>query len=243
MRPRLATGLLGDSIATNLFMLGYAYQRGLVPLSATAIERAIELNAVAVDFNRGAFRWGRRAAEDRALVEARATPAAAVPASHRLSETLDQVIDRRIAFLTDYQDRAYAARYAALVQRVRDAEAACLPGGTALTDAVARSLFKLMAYKDEYEVARLYTQSDFLKRVADQFRRPLRAALSLRAADPRRPRPADRAFAQARIRAVDADGIPDAGQAAPAARHPARHFRAQRGAPHRAPADRRIRER
>ena len=121
---RLATGLLGDSIASNLFMLGYAYQRGLVPLSAEAIERAIELNGVAVEFNRNAFRWGRRAAIDPALVEAHATPPSAVPASHRLSETLDQVIDRRIAFLTDYQDTAYAARYAARVRRVREAEGA-----------------------------------------------------------------------------------------------------------------------
>jgi indolepyruvate ferredoxin oxidoreductase len=169
---RLATGLLGDSIATNLFMLGYAYQRGLVPLSGDAIERAIELNAVAVDLNLAAFRWGRRAAVDRALVEARATPPNAVPASHRLSETLDQVINRRITFLTGYQDTAYAARYAARVRRVREAETACLPGSTALTEAVARSLFKLMAYKDEYEVARLYTESDFLKRVADQFEGP-----------------------------------------------------------------------
>jgi indolepyruvate ferredoxin oxidoreductase len=166
---RLATGLLGDSIASNLFMLGYAYQRGLVPLSAEAIERAIELNAVAVEFNHSAFRWGRRAAVDLALVEARAVPSSAVPASHRLSETLDQVIDRRVKFLTDYQDRAYAARYSVRVQRVRDAEARCLPASTALTAAVARGLFKLMAYKDEYEVARLYTESDFLKRVSDQF--------------------------------------------------------------------------
>jgi indolepyruvate ferredoxin oxidoreductase len=166
---RLATGLLGDSIASNLFMLGYAYQRGLVPLAAEAIERAIELNGVAVDFNRNAFRWGRRAAIDPALVEARAMPQSAVPASHRRSETLDQVIDRRVAFLTDYQNTGYAARYAARVRRVREAEARCLPGNTKLTEAVARSLFKLMAYKDEYEVARLYTESDFLKRVADQF--------------------------------------------------------------------------
>jgi indolepyruvate ferredoxin oxidoreductase len=166
---RLATGLLGDSIASNLFMLGYAYQRGLVPLSAEAIERAIELNAVAVDFNRSAFRWGRRTAIDPVLVEARATPQNAVPESHRLSETLDQLIDRRTAFLTGYQDRAYGARYSARVRRVREAEAAAVPNSTTLTAAVARSLFKLMAYKDEYEVARLYTQSDFLKRVADQF--------------------------------------------------------------------------
>ena len=95
-----------------------------------------------------------------------------MPASQRLSETLDQLIERRIAFLTDYQDRAYAARFADRVRQVREVEAACLPGSTELTEAVARGLFKLMAYKDEYEVARLYTQSDFLKRVADQFDGP-----------------------------------------------------------------------
>ena len=169
---RLATGLLGDSIASNLFMLGYAYQRGLVPLSSEAIERAIGLNGVAVEFNLGAFRWGRRAAVDPALVEARATPRTAIAPSHLLSETLDQVIDRRVAFLTDYQDRAYARRYADRIGRVHTAEAAGVPGATALTEAVARSLFKLMAYKDEYEVARLYTESDFLKRVADRFEGP-----------------------------------------------------------------------
>ncbi len=176
---RLATGLFGDSIASNLFMLGYAYQRGLVPLTAEAIERAIELNGVAVEFNRGALRWGRRAAIDPALVEARATPRAAIPPSHLLSETLDRMIERRVAFLTDYQDAAYASRYMAGVRRVRDAEAACVPGTTALTQAVARSLFKLMAYKDEYEVARLYTETDFLKRVADQFEGPYELRLHL----------------------------------------------------------------
>ncbi len=169
---RLATGLLGDSIATNLFLLGYAYQQGLVPLSAEAIERAIELNAVAVEFNTNAFRWGRRAAVDRAFVEARATPAAAQPPSHRLSESPDEIIARRVAFLTGYQNRAYAQRYEALVRRVRAVEAQAVPGNTALSEAVARGLFKLMAYKDEYEVARLYTESDFLKRVADQFEGP-----------------------------------------------------------------------
>jgi indolepyruvate ferredoxin oxidoreductase len=165
----LATGLLGDSIASNLFMLGFAYQRGLVPLSAEAIERAIALNGVAVEFNHDAFRWGRRAAVDPELVQTRAIPPATVPASHRLSDTLEQLISRRVAFLTDYQNAAYAARYADKIRRVREAETVCLPGETGLTQAVARSLFKLMAYKDEYEVARLYTETDFLKRVADQF--------------------------------------------------------------------------
>jgi len=166
---RLATSLLGDAIATNLFMLGYAYQKGLVPVSGEAIDRAIELNAVAVEFNRSAFRWGRRAAVDRALVEARANPPSAMPESHRRAETLDEAIHRRVEFLMQYQDAAYGARYAERVARVRETEAARTGGGTELTDAVARALFKLMAYKDEYEVARLYTESDFLHRVADQF--------------------------------------------------------------------------
>jgi indolepyruvate ferredoxin oxidoreductase len=176
---RLATGLLGDSIASNLFMLGFAYQRGLVPLSGAAIERAIELNAVAIDFNKNAFRWGRRAAVDPALVEERATPAAAVPASHRLSESLDQIIDRRVEFLTEYQDARYAARYQAQVRRTREAETKCLPGQTRLAEAVSRGLFKLMAYKDEYEVARLYAETDFLKRVADTFEGPYRLRFHL----------------------------------------------------------------
>src|SRR6266481_6388659 len=165
----LATGLLGDSIATNLFMLGYAYQRGLVPVSAGAIEQAIALNGVAVELNLDAFRWGRHAAVDPALVEGRATASATVPDSHRLSETLEQIIERRTAFLTEYQNAAYAARYASWIRRLREVETACLPGQTALTQTVAQALFKLMAYKDEYEVARLYAESDFLKRVADRF--------------------------------------------------------------------------
>jgi len=168
----LATGLLGDAIASNLFMLGFAHQRGLVPLSAEAIERAIALNGVAIEFNQAAFRWGRRTAVDPELVQARAIPPAAAPPSHRLSDTLDEVISRRVAFLTKYQDAAYAARYAARVGRVREAEAACLPGETELTQSVARSLFKLMAYKDEYEVARLYADTDFLQRIAERVEGP-----------------------------------------------------------------------
>ena len=168
----LATGLLGDSIAGNLFMLGFAYQRGLVPLSGEAIERAIALNGVAVEFNHAAFRWGRRAAIDPEFVRIRAIPPAAVPPWHRLSETLDELVSRRAAFLTDYQSAAYAARYASRVERVREAEALCLPGETGLTQSVARSLFKLMAYKDEYEVARLYTDTGFLRDIADRIEGP-----------------------------------------------------------------------
>jgi len=156
-------------------MLGYAYQRGKVPVSAAAIDRAIELNGAALDFNRRAFRWGRRAAVDPALVAERAVPADAKPVSHRLSETLEEVVARRVAFLTDYQNAAYASRYAGWIDRVRAAETAAIAGSTALTaltDTVARALFKLMAYKDEYEVARLYTDGDFLKRVAQRFDGP-----------------------------------------------------------------------
>jgi indolepyruvate ferredoxin oxidoreductase len=166
---RLATGLLGDSIATNLFMLGYAWQQGLVPLSEAAILKAIELNGVAVEFNKRAFRWGRRAAHDRQAVERAAAPPEAVPESRRLSRSFDELVRRRVEFLTAYQDAAYASRYENSVRRVAEAEARRTPGRSGLAEAAARSLFKLMAYKDEYEVARLYAETDFLKRVADEF--------------------------------------------------------------------------
>jgi indolepyruvate ferredoxin oxidoreductase len=113
------------------------------------------------------------------LVEARAIPLEAKPDTHHLSQTLDETIARRIAFLTDYQDAAYAERYADWLRRVRIAETARLPDSSALSEAVARALFKLMAYKDEYEVARLYTEGDFLKRVADRFDGPYRLRFHL----------------------------------------------------------------
>ena len=165
---KLATGLMGDSIATNLFMVGYAYQRGLLPVSEAAILRAIELNAAAIESNKQSFRWGRLAAVDPARVSAAAIPAA-IPESQRLSATLDEAIERRREFLAAYQDAAYAKRYADFVAKVRAAESARLPGATALTEAVARYYFKLLAVKDEYEVARLYTQTDFNERVAAAF--------------------------------------------------------------------------
>ncbi|MFM9884876.1 MAG: indolepyruvate ferredoxin oxidoreductase family protein [Burkholderiales bacterium] len=166
---RLATALMGDAIATNLFMLGYAYQKGMIPLAATAIERAIELNAVAVEQNKKAFVWGRRAALDAALVERAATPATVVPIAQALSRTLEETISRRVQFLTDYQDATYAERYRALVEQVRKAEAVKTPGSTELTEAVARYYFKLMAYKDEYEVARLYTSGEFKQKLESAF--------------------------------------------------------------------------
>ncbi|MDH4181112.1 MAG: indolepyruvate ferredoxin oxidoreductase family protein, partial [Betaproteobacteria bacterium] len=165
---KLATGLMGDSIATNLFMVGFAYQRGRLPVSEAAIVKAIELNGTAIEANTRSFQWGRLAAVDPQRV-AQAAIAKELPDSQRLSATLDEVVARRVAFLTDYQDAAYAQRYARLVARVRERERALLPGETALADAVARAYFKLLAVKDEYEVARLYAQTDFAQRVAAQF--------------------------------------------------------------------------
>jgi indolepyruvate ferredoxin oxidoreductase len=164
---RLATALLGDAIATNLFLTGYAYQRGLLPISAEALERAIELNGVAVDANRRAFRWGRYAALDRAAVERVAAPTA--PAEERVAQSLDEIVARRVRYLTDYQDAAYAKRYERLVRRAESAERQRTPGATGLAEAVAKNLFKLMAYKDEYEVARLYTEGSFLRALHRQF--------------------------------------------------------------------------
>ena len=163
---KLATALMGDSIAANLFMLGYAWQKGLVPLSEAALLRAIELNGVAVASNQRSFLWGRRAAVDLARVERTAVPAQVVQV--RMPQSLDGVVKKRVEFLTGYQDAAYAARYADLVARVREREAA-LGLGSKLSMAVAKSLFKLMAYKDEYEVARLYTDGRFVEQLKTQF--------------------------------------------------------------------------
>jgi len=237
---QLATALLGDAIATNLFILGYAWQLGLVPISFEALMRAVELNGAAVEMNRQAFAWGRLAAEDpqavasaaglvrnpatadertsdglhqlppgdwegnewgstsapqplRAERELRGLPdsgdgagaggsaqasplnvatgeIAALPLDDlRLSRSLDELVSRREKFLTEYQDAAYARRYSELVAKVRAAENLKAPGSTALSEAVARYAFKLMAYKDEYEVARLYTSGEFQRRLQQQF--------------------------------------------------------------------------
>ncbi len=175
----LATKLLGDSIASNLFMLGYAWQKGWVPVSLDALMRAIELNAAAVDMNKAAFNWGRMAVHDVAVVRAaaHASPSTTAATSANadafddaaISRTLDEEIARRVSFLTDYQNAAYAKRYEALVGKVRAAEQQKSPGFTSLAEAVARYAFKLMAYKDEYEVARLYTSGDFEKRIRETF--------------------------------------------------------------------------
>ena len=166
---RLATALLGSSLGANIFMVGYAYQLGALPLSADAIEQAIALNGEAVPMNLAAFHWGRRAALDRDAVEALAKPKAESRDENRtLSQTFEETVERRVAFLTAYQNAAYAARYRDWVGKVKAAESAKAPGQCGLAEAVARYLFKLMAYKDEYEVARLYTDGNFLKQVASE---------------------------------------------------------------------------
>ena len=219
---QLATALMGDAIAANLFMLGYAWQQGLVPLSFESLMRAVELNGAAIAMNKTAFAWGRLAAIDLpAVMDAagivRNAPTAAENRAHelpllaptaneghesglspqgamyeedelrhvpshggtevaflplddaRLSRSLDEVIARRIDFLTDYQDAAYAKRYSDFVSRVRAEEERRAPGSSDLSEAVARYFFKLMAYKDEYEVARLYTSPEFRRRIEQQF--------------------------------------------------------------------------
>jgi indolepyruvate ferredoxin oxidoreductase len=163
---RLTTALLGQPVGANMFLLGYAYQIGALPITAEAIERALELNGQAVAMNQTAFRWGRRAAVDAAAVEklVESAPEAASDARH-LSQSFDEVVARRVAFLTAYQNAGYAERYRVWVDKARRAEAENAPGRCGLAEAVARYLFKLMAYKDEYEVARLFADESFLKQV------------------------------------------------------------------------------
>jgi indolepyruvate ferredoxin oxidoreductase len=163
----LATAIMGDSIATNLFMLGYAWQKGLVPLSLDALMRAIELNGVAVDTSKRTFDWGRLAAHNLAAVQAAAKPTLRV--EKQVARTLSDIVAKRVELLTAYQDKAYAERYRAFVDKVAAAEKDKARGRSGLAEAVAKSLYKLMAYKDEYEVGRLYSDGDFLKKLGAQF--------------------------------------------------------------------------
>ena len=198
---RIATALTGDAIATNLFMLGFAWQKGHIPLSRAAIERAIEINGVAVEMNLSAFDRGRRTAADRDAMERRAAPDTAASrtasgtasgiasgtasgiasgiasgtassievAPPRRRETLESLVDHRAAFLADYRNAAYADRYRGFVERVRDAERSRAKGMRGLAEAVARGYFKLLAYKDEYEVARLFAAPEFRRRLEATF--------------------------------------------------------------------------
>lgn len=164
-----ANAFLGNAIAANMFMLGFAWQFGGVPLSRTSLLRAIELNGEAVAMNKQAFELGRRAAHDPGALTSALAEAKAPTQARHLSETLEEIIARRVDYLTAYQNAAYAARYRHLVARIQVKEVQIMPGQSALAESVARYLFKLMAYKDEYEVARLYADGSFQKQVAATF--------------------------------------------------------------------------
>ena len=174
----IATQFLGDSIYTNPIMLGYAWQKGWIPLQLASLIRAIELNAVAVENNKTAFAWGRKAALDWPAVQKLLNPGQVVAFTPRTTQSVDDMVAKRVEFLTGYQNAAYAAGYAGFVALVRRAEEriaspaaadSVKPGSLPLTQAVARYLFKLMAYKDEYEVARLHTDAASLAKIGAQF--------------------------------------------------------------------------
>ncbi|SBP86890.1 indolepyruvate ferredoxin oxidoreductase family protein [Thiomonas delicata] len=160
-----AVRLLGDALYANPMLLGFAWQKGWLPLGHASLMRAIELNAVAVDKNKAAFEWGRRAAADPQGFAALASAQQVIQVVKRPS--LDELVKRRVEFLTGYQNAAYARQYAELVAQVRAAEAPLQ--STRLSEAVARHLFKLMAYKDEYEVARLHSAAEFGAQIQSQF--------------------------------------------------------------------------
>ena len=165
---RLATRLLGNSIGANLFLLGYAWQKGFVPISYGALLKAVELNGVAVELNKKALMWGRCAAFDLTQVEGLIADESETVTVDR-PPTLDELVARRRAELVQYQNAAYADRYSAFVEQVRAAEQSSARGKSGLAEAVARYYYKLLAYKDEYEVARLHTDRSFLAKLNEQF--------------------------------------------------------------------------
>jgi indolepyruvate ferredoxin oxidoreductase len=175
----LATALLGDALASNLFLVGYAFQKGRIPVGLGALERAIELNARSVEMNKLAFAWGRLAAFDLAAVEAAARPLLREAPAPGRDASLGEIVARRSAFLTEYQNAAYARRYAALVERVAAREKEIARDGSRLAEAVARSYFKLLAYKDEYEVARLYTSGSLESQLEREFEGDYRLSVHL----------------------------------------------------------------
>ncbi|MCP5433155.1 MAG: indolepyruvate ferredoxin oxidoreductase family protein [Alphaproteobacteria bacterium] len=194
---RLAELAFGDELYTNMILLGHAFEMGLVPLGSDAIASAIRLNGVAVEANLGAFGLGRLAAADPAALEA--FRARGEDGARIAPRGLEAILAHRSRHLAAYRDEAYAARYRALVARVAAREAEIAPGSTQLAEAAARSYAKLLAYKDEYEVARLYTDEQFRRRLAAQFdetgvKRVLLAPPLLARRDKATGRPQKRAF-------------------------------------------------
>lgn len=199
-----ASDLLGDALLANVFMLGMALQRGLLPVSVAALDRAFELFGSRLEQNRRALALGRYAVLEPERVEgmrrSRRPP-------ERLRETLEEIVEYRKVFLTDYQDAAYAKRYADRVSSVRDKEQIVAGGSTALAESVARNYFRLLAYKDEYEVARLYTETGFLARLAEDYEGDLSLCVHLappllRRVDKNSGRPRKREFGAWMFRAM-----------------------------------------
>jgi indolepyruvate ferredoxin oxidoreductase len=166
---RVAVKLLGDSLGANLMLTGFAWQRGLIPIGEAAILEAIELNGVAIDWNKEAFAWGRRLAHEPELIDQFLQQDDTVkPLIFTPTRTSDW-IEKYSRELTDYQDGKYAARYRAMVEKVIAAEERATPGRSELALAIAKAAYKLMAYKDEYEVARLYSAPEFLQKLESEF--------------------------------------------------------------------------
>lgn len=180
---RAAAASTGDPITGGMLLLGYAFQRGLIPLEAGSIEQAVRLNAVQVAKNLAAFAWGRALAAGEVSLES-------LGVSESGEETLEAMIARRVAFLIDYQSSAYGERYSELVERARAAEQHVAPGTDSFARAVARYTFKLMAYKDEYEVARLHSDRSFHENIARQFEGDYKLAVHLAPPILSRPDPA-----------------------------------------------------
>ena len=174
----LALALLGDALASNLLLLGFAWQRGKLPVSLAALERAIALNGRGIEMNRRAFAWGRLLAHDPAAVRRAASPLLR-ESTAIADESLETLVSRREQFLAAYQNAAYAQRYRALVARVAEREGQVVRGHDALAKAAARYYFKLLAYKDEYEVARLYSDGSFAAQVGREFEGDFSLALHL----------------------------------------------------------------
>jgi indolepyruvate ferredoxin oxidoreductase len=174
-----ARKLFGDAMASNMFMLGFAYQRGMIPVGADAIAGAIELNGASVASNVDAFTWGRRFAIAPSAAEHLIGSGSRAQMSLKQTTSLDEMVERRVAHLTAYQNAGYAARYRERVESVRRWERAVAPRSEAVTRAVAQTLFKLLAYKDEYEVARLLSAREFVDGLREQFEGPFRLAFNL----------------------------------------------------------------
>jgi indolepyruvate ferredoxin oxidoreductase len=171
--------LLGETMSANVFMLGYAWQAGAVPVSLEALEEAIRLNAVSVDRNLDAFRWGRLARHHPQALENILNSVTQLPSARTRQPTLDEMIERRVEFLTQYQNEAYAERYRARVEAMRKLELERMPSSSALMKAVLRGLFKLMAVKDEYEVARLFSDDSFRRELERNFSGDLKVTYHL----------------------------------------------------------------